>query len=274
MTNFDVPDITQTHRRVNGHTVTDVRWRLGRRGSAGRPGSRLIFAAMGLLAAAAAVLFTVSVDAQFRYVLLVKHSGIIAGLEAIGPDVLMAIFSLLGLGLAMAGQSARIERVLVLVCALVSAVMNYAAADVLSPRSVLVYVLPPLLLAVAVDRVIAVVRRHVLGDDDRASWQLLGKVVLYGIRFTVAAPSTASGLRRWVLLSTPLPSAEGTEVARPDEPPAETKKDALLRLYRGHAAYGDRAMVGKVAAELAPEAGMASTGSARRIIGDHLRESS
>ena len=87
----------------------------------------------------------------------------------------MAVFSLLALGLAMAGQSARIERALIVVCAVASAGQNYAAAVVTSPRSVAAYVMPPLFLALVVDRVVAVVRRHVLGDAERSVWAAVGR---------------------------------------------------------------------------------------------------
>jgi hypothetical protein len=40
--------------------------------------------------------------------------------------------------------------------------MNVSAADVASPRSVAAYAIAPLALAVVVDRVVAVIRRHVL----------------------------------------------------------------------------------------------------------------
>ena len=79
-------------------------------------------------------------------------------IEAVGLDVGMAIFSLLALGLAMAGQSARVERALIVACAAGSAPMNYAAANGGSPRSVAAYVVPPVFLAIVVDRVVAVVR--------------------------------------------------------------------------------------------------------------------
>ena len=118
----------------------------------------------------------------------------------------MTIFSLLALGLARAGQSARIERALVIACALGSAAMNYAAADDGSPRSVAAYVMPPVFLAVVVDRVVAVVRRHVLGDSERSAWTGFGRVALYVLRFVLAMPSTAKGLRRQVLILAPLPA--------------------------------------------------------------------
>ena len=153
-----------------GRKVLNVSWR-GPRGESGRaPGARLITTAAVLLGLLAAGLFVVSLAAQYRYVFAVKHEPIPSLIEAVGLDVGMAIFSLLALGLAMAGQSARVERALIVACAAGSAAMNYAAANGGSPRSVAAYVVPPVFLAIVVDRVVAVVRRHVLGDAGRPAW--------------------------------------------------------------------------------------------------------
>src|SRR5437660_10418569 len=132
--------------RANGETaITNIR-RLA--GAERTPGSRLILAAAILLAALAAAFYVVTLAAQYHFVLGQKHETVPSVIEALGLDAGMAVFALLALGLAMAGQSARTERMLVLACSLASAAMNYAAADVRSPRSVLVYVMPPVFLAV------------------------------------------------------------------------------------------------------------------------------
>jgi hypothetical protein len=180
-----------------------------------RRGSGLITTATVLLGLLAAGLFVVSLAAQYRYIFAEKHQALPAMIEAVGLDVGMAIFSLLALGLAMAGQSARVERALVVACAAGSALMNYAAANGGSPRSVAAYVMPPIFLAIVVDRVVAVVRRHVLGDAGRSAWSVPGRVALYVLRFTLAAPSTFFGLRRQVLVMTPLPGAEAVAAAQP-----------------------------------------------------------
>ena len=85
-------------------------------------------------------------------------------IEALLLDLLMITFTLLALGLARAGQPARAERTLILACAATSACMNVSAADVASPRSVTAYAIAPIALAVVVDRVVTVIRRHVLAD--------------------------------------------------------------------------------------------------------------
>ena len=81
----------------------------------------LINAAAVLLGLLAAGLFVVSLAAQYRYLIAERHQTVPSIIEAVGLDVGMAIFSLLALGLAMAGQSARVERALIVACALGSA---------------------------------------------------------------------------------------------------------------------------------------------------------
>src|SRR6266536_2749313 len=113
-----------------------------------------------------------------------------------------------GARLVGAGLAAKAERALLVLCAAGSALMNYAAADITSPRSVLAFCMPPVFLAVVADRVAATIRRHVLGmQDGRSPWAVLGTAALYGLRLFLAFPSTCGGLRRWILVATPLPAA-------------------------------------------------------------------
>ena len=275
--------------RANGETaITNIR-RLA--GAERTPGSRLILAAAILLAALAAAFYVVTLAAQYHFVLGQKHEAVPSVIEALGLDAGMAVFALLALGLAMAGQSARTERMLVLACSLASAAMNYAAADVRSPRSVLVYVMPPVFLAVTVDRVVAVIRRHVLGDAERSAWAAAGRalaalarglavVLLYGLRFLLAPPSTGAGLRRVVLNATPLPEAgpraipaaeevpaiEPLPVIEPPELAGASKKVRLAWWYERDEAYGDRKRTAEAAKRLAPKVDL-SEGTARAYIG-------
>ena len=211
--------------RANGETaITNIR-RLA--GAERAPGSRLVLAATILLGLLAAALFVVTLNAQYKYVFDGQAAvGSQSMIEAASLDLGMAIFTLLALGLAMAGQAARIERALIVACALGSAAQNYAAADVTSPRSVAAYVAPSLFLALVVDRVVAVVRRHVLGDAEGSVWATVGRalaalarafavVLLYGLRFVLAPPSTGAGLRRVVLNATPLPAPPAGDPGRP-----------------------------------------------------------
>ena len=187
----------------------------------------------------------------------------------------MIVFTLLALGLSRAGQSARAERILILACAAASSYMNVAAADVASPRSVAAYAIAPVALAVVVDRVVAVIRRHVLADREPSSWSTAGRaaaaaariaglVLLYCLRLALAAPETARGLRRMVLDAAPLPALPEVRAPEATGPP-RSKKAVLLTLYRAHPDYGDRRTASHVAAELAPQAGL-QAGTARSYV--------
>jgi len=181
------------------------------------PGRRLVNAAAILLGLLDGGLFAVSLAAQYQYIFHAKHQSWPAIIEAVALDAGMVIFSLLALGLARGRQAAPVERALIVVCAFGSAAMNYGAADVSSLRSVAAYVMPPVFLAIVTDRVIAVVRRHMLGmESERSAWAVIGRVVLvvltavgkavlYGLRLVLAPGSTLSGARCLVLLATPLP---------------------------------------------------------------------
>ena len=259
-------------------------------GNPSEPGTRLIGAAGWLLLILGGGVLAVSYAGQFTYIYAARHQVLASNIEAGMFDVGMIIFALLGLGLAFARKPSRTERMLVVACSLGSAAMGYAAADVASPRSVAALVAPPLFLAVVVDRVIAVVRRHRLGDDETSPWAPLGRVawwllravgvvLLYGLRLVLDPHHTVPGLRRVVLLAAPLPEPPARHRALPD-PPADvrdsdapspdnsapgTKKARLLELYRAHPGRGDRKRLAAIAAELAPQAGL-QAGTARTYL--------
>ncbi|HET9970357.1 MAG TPA: hypothetical protein VFQ68_19140 [Streptosporangiaceae bacterium] len=270
--------------------VTNVR-RLA--GSERGPGSGLVLAATVLLGLLAAGLFLVTLNAQYKYVFAAKGQQIPAVIEAASLDLGMAIFTLLALGLAMAKQPARIERALIVACAVGSAGQNYAAADVSSPRSVAAYVVPSLFLALVVDRTVAVVRRHALGAGERSVWSTVGRaaaviarglglVLLYALRFVLAPPSTGAGLRRVVLNAAPVPAPPVRLVLEADEPKAElppppppaepaelagaSKKARLAWWYEQDPGYGNRSAVAAAAKRLAPKVDL-SEGTARAYLG-------
>src|SRR6516164_2810840 len=183
-----------------------------------RRGARLIWASAAGLAVLAAATFYVSYRAQFTFMFGVKRQFAPALIEALIADVAMVVCALLALGMACAGQSAKVARLLLVVFAGLSAGMNYLAADVTSFRSVAVYVMPPAVFAVCTDQVVSVVRRHGLGIAEDSAWSVLGRVVLavarlsgvvvlYGLRLVLAPSETARGLRRMVLAAAPLPEA-------------------------------------------------------------------
>jgi Protein of unknown function (DUF2637) len=244
-------------------------------GTGRAPGSVLIGVAAWLLALTGGGALFVSFTAQYTYILTVRRQDAASAIEALLLDLLMIVFTLLALGLSRAGQPAQAERALILLCAAASAWMNVSAADVASPRSVTAYAVAPLALAVVVDRVVAVIRRRVLADAQPSAWTTLGRaaaaaartaglVGLYSLRFALAAPQTARGLRRMVLDAAPLPplpQAPAHEALQP----LRSKKAVLLTLYRAHPHYGDRSQTSRVAAELAPQAGL-QAGTARTYL--------
>jgi hypothetical protein len=282
--------------------ITNVRRLAGRERP---PGSVLITAATWLLAILDAGLLYVSFDAQYTYIFAVKNAKVPAMIEAAMLDAGMIILSALGIGLAMRGKASKAERFLIMICSAASAGMNFAAANPASWRSVTAYTAAPVFLAIITDRVISVIRRHVLPGDTESAWACLGHaviraarlaalIVLYLLRTILAPKETATGLRRMVLAAAPVPGMTEPSAApainRTDEPedhddqaadedrqgddePAvefATKKQAFLSRYRGHPQYGIREAASRIAAELAPLAGL-QAGTGRTYIAEELK---
>jgi hypothetical protein len=302
-----VPAVTTIHRLA---------------GSGRTPGSRVIAFATWLLALLGAGLMYVSFDAQYTFILAQKGARAASLIEAAMLDAGMVILSALGIGLARAGKPSGSVRFLIMICAGASAGMNLAAADPASWRSVTAYVAAPVFLAAITDRVIAVIRQHVLPPDTESAWAPLGRaalavlrlasvVALYLLRTVLAPSGTLRGLRQMVLDAAPVPGttrargARGEALPHPDHDhkipeygsgrPSEdtgaaeadgrdgdqgsgqpvirfsTKKAAFLARYRGHSEYGNRSAAGRVAAELAPLAGL-QAGTGRTYIAEELRK--
>jgi hypothetical protein len=267
---------------------------IGRLAGAGRvPGSRVIAFATWLLALLGAGLMYVSFDAQYTFIFAQKGNRAASLIEAAMLDAGMIILSALGIGLARAGQPSRSVRLLIMICAGASAGMNFAAADPASWRSVAAYVAAPVFLAVITDRVIAVIRQHVLPLETESAWASLGRAAVAGLRLaavvalyllrTVLSPaSTLRGLRQMVLDAAPVPGMTrvrrtgGEPLPCPDQDAGQattgfgTKKAAFLCHYRAHPEYGNRSAAGRVSAELAPLAGL-QAGTGRTYIAEELR---
>jgi hypothetical protein len=290
--------VRSAHTNGNGTTIL-VNGRRGRpdgsKHEKAKPGSRLIGTAAWLLVLALAGILIVSYTAQYVYVDAARaHQHVAAAIEAGIPDVLLIIFSLLAIGLARAGLGSVVERGAVLALGGLSALMNAAAADVASPRSVLAYIMPPLAMAFTVDRVASTYRRHVLSERDaRSPWAVAGTFViatvkasalaaLYVLRFVLAPASTAKGVRRAVLVAAKLPELPAAEppkqiTLRPitsnngsgrKRGPRGGKTVAFLAAVK--AAYGefaaiDLAKVAAIAKELAPGAQL-HEGQARKVL--------
>ena len=259
------------------------------------PGSRVIAFATWLLALLGAGLMYVSFDAQYTFILAQKGARAASLIEAVMLDAGMVILSALGIGLAQAGKPSRSIRFLIMICAGASAGMNLAAADTASWRSMAAYTAAPVFLAVVADRVIAVIRQHVLPLEAESAWAPLGRATVAGLRLgtvvalyllrTVLAPaSTLRGLRQMVLDAAPVPGMTRVRPARGGLLPGfgdqdagrpvsgfGTKKAAFLFRYRAHPEYGNRSASGRVAAELAPLAGL-QAGTGRTYIAEELRK--
>ena len=179
------------------------------------PGTVLLCCAALLLLVLAAAQGYVSWRAQYGFIYAAKGEQWPSALEALGLDTGAVIFALLGLAHARMGRPARIERTLNIACALGSMTMNLLSADLHSPRSVAVYVLPAVLYAACSDRLIATAA-HAAGVRETSLWRFAGMGLLYGLRAVVAFPSTWRGLRWRLLEATPLP------VATPEDTPAAT----------------------------------------------------
>jgi hypothetical protein len=108
---------------------------------------------------------------------------------------------------------------------------------------------------------------------------------LYLMRIALAPSGTLQGLRQMVLDAAPVPAtvrdrrafnaflsgeADGQETSQPVTT-FRTKKDAFLAHYRSHPEYGNRSAAGRVAAELAPLAGL-QAGTGRTYIAEELRK--
>jgi hypothetical protein len=286
------PGLFEVSRATGERLVTNVR-RLA--GLERAPGSVLIACAAWLLALVGAGALYVSFSAQRQYVFFARHQDVASIIEALLLDVLLIVFTLLALGLSRAGKSSRTERALILACAIASAYMNVSDADTASPRSVVAYAVAPVALAVVVDRVVAVIRRHVLGVDEASAWTTLGSavvttarlsalVLLYSLRFALAPAPTAKGLRRWVLVATPLPEAERPAlppvevpaissplVTEPPELEGASKKARLAWWYEQDPAYGDRPAAAAAAKRIAPLVDL-SAGTARAYIAQILAD--
>ena len=183
-------------------------------------GGALLTVASGLLLLLAAAQGYVSFRAQYTFVDHAKHAQVPSTLEALGLDTGAVIFALLALSLARRGRRASVERVLNVGCALGSLVMNLLAADLTSPRSVTVWVMPSALYALASDRLIAVVRRWAQSRDpavefaeDSSAWRAFGGLGLWLLRLAFDLPGTVAGFRRWVLSAAPV--APGIRASTP-----------------------------------------------------------
>jgi len=232
-------------------------------------------AAAGLLilaAAAAAVSFT----AQYRMVDATRHLPAVAALEAAIPDAAALVFACLGIALAVHGRRALRARALNLASVGASVFMNAIAA---APgwRNLAIWAMPPVAYALASDTLIAVVRaRHqhlngALAAETATPLAILGGLILWLLRLTLAPASTLAGFRAWVLAECPVAPARRTPVAPSPHMArvrSETKTSRFLSLVterHGPLASIPLDRVAAISAALAPVADL-NTGAARTAL--------
>lgn len=216
------PDTYPTMRdNGNGVQIYDVRLGAGQNGKAPKDKAatwlRNAMVALAVLAVAAAV---VSYAAQFKFVYAVKHLTVIAGIQAGIPDAGAAVFAALGIALALQGKRAVRSRILNVLCVGVSIGMNALAASH-GYRALAVWVMAPVIYALASDTLIGVVRAYeiarlkalnaALADDEATPLTVVGGLLLWVLRLTFAPVSTLGGFRGWVLTSVKV--APGTYAA-------------------------------------------------------------
>ena len=254
--------------------------------------------AVGLVAVAAAV---VSYEAQWRLVYADKHQAAVSYIQAAIPDLGSLVFACFGIALALHGKRAVRPRLLNVLCVGISVAMNALAARP-GWAALAVWVMAPVIYALASDTLIGVIRAYViarqkrlreaLADDGITPLQLVGAALLWLLRLALAPPSTVKGFHGWVKSLPAAPplraaptstrSAVNAGRAKPVKGPARvrpaittggdtregTKQQQFLTLVV--ARYGpltefDLSAVSRAAAELAPEAEL-HPGTARKIL--------
>jgi hypothetical protein len=216
-------DFEQAPRR-DGVRMVKVPWRASD-GSRDRAGKwlRNAMLALAVLAAAAAV---VSFQAQYELIASLKHARVIAAVQAGIPDVGAAVFACLGIAMALHGKRAVRARVLNLVCVGISIAMNALAARG-GWRPLAVWVMAPVLYALASDTLIGVIRSWTLarqealsealaGDEGGTPLAALGGLALWLLRLSVAPGSTLGGFRRWVVEECPVAPGRRQVAGKPE----------------------------------------------------------
>ena len=181
---------------------------------------------LGILAAASA---GVSYSAQYRMVLAAKAVAPVAAMEAGIPDVAALIFATLGIALALNGKRAIRARFLNIGAVATSVGMNVLASGP-GWRNLAIWAMPPVAYALASDTAIGVVRAWTiacqksmtepLADAEATPLAVLGGLLLWFLRLSLAPASTLAGFRRWVIEECPIAPGRrvSPEVQRPAAP--------------------------------------------------------
>ena len=229
-----------------------------------------------LAAAAAAVSFT----AQYRMAETARHLPAIAALEAAIPDAAALVFACLGIALALHGRRALRARTLNLASVAASVFMNAIAAEP-GWRNLAIWALPPVAYALASDTLIGVVRAQALAlhhhldttlaDETATPLAILGGLLLWLLRLTLAPASTLAGFRAWVLQECPVAPGRRAPTLRPAPAPHPRKATKTARFLdlvterHGPLASIPLHRVAGISADLAPQLDL-NTGAARTAL--------
>ena len=215
-------------------------------------------------------------------------------MEAAIPDAAALVFACLGVALALHGRRALRARALNVASVGASVFMNVIAA---APgwRSLAVWAMPPVAYALASDTLIGVIRSWViarhkhlnvsLAADEVTPLAVIGGLVLWLLRLSLAPTSTLTGFRAWVLEECPIApgrraNCPAQAVAAAASPRAigqprrgrgrrgDTKSARFLALVTEH--YGPLPAipldnVATISAALAPQVDL-NTGAARTVL--------
>jgi hypothetical protein len=306
--------VRDAHERLTPEFLAVVSQRLRDCGAPGaiaggtRPdrAARWLTAAMLALAALAAAAAVVSFSAQYRMVLTAKSNISVAALEAAIPDVAALIFATLGVALALHGRRAIRARVLNVSAVGTSVAMNVLAAGH-GWRDLAIWAMPPVAYALASDTAIGVVRARTLArarslndalaEDEATPLALVGSLLLWLLRLTLAPASTLAGFRAWVVEECPVAPGRRANPAAPASRPQVTGGPTARAITSGPARRRRRAGtrpgtktarflalvierhgpldafplpdVSRVSAELAPQVGL-NPGAARSALRRHV----
>src|SRR5512142_3272977 len=210
---FGIPDGAYTEAvDSRGQKVLNISWRKPRTAEAesceadpGRGWMRSALIGLGVLAAAAAA---VSIVAQFVMVDTAKHLAWASALESGTPDVGAVVFGCLGIALALQGRRALRARALNLLCIGLALAMN-AMASHGGWKGIAIWVMPAAIYALASDTLIGAIRTTVLAkagrqDRERTILAVLGGLLLWTLRLSLAPRSTLGGFRTWVIEAAPV----------------------------------------------------------------------
>src|SRR6185369_13096193 len=184
----------------------------------------------------------------------------IAALEAAIPDAAALVFACLGIALALHGRRALRARALNLASVAASVFMNAIAA---APgwRNLAIWAMPPVAYALASDTLITVIRtRHQqLAADAATPLAILGGLILWLLRLTLAPISTLAGFRAWVLQECPVAPGRRAPTLRPAPAPHPRKATKTARFLdlvterHGSLASIPLHRVAGISADLAPQ---------------------